>query len=100
MNFQVICKKAAGEVIVRQALAEINQWEVQSHFTMIDHLDFKKRNIALIKDFKEILNKVSFAKFTTTEHHRKLFNDDNFERTMTNLGLAAGIAFKFGRKLF
>ncbi|GJQ81470.1 btv [Trypoxylus dichotomus] len=57
-ELQAICKKAAGEVVVRQALAELNHWEVQSHFALADHLDCKKRNIFLIKDFKEILNKI------------------------------------------
>lgn len=55
---QVISKRAASEVVVRQALAELDQWDMQAHFVLFEHNDSKGVNILLIKDFKEILNKV------------------------------------------
>lgn len=56
--FQIISKKAASEIIVRQALAELDQWELTSRFTLMAHVDSNNRNIGLIKDFKDIWNKV------------------------------------------
>nr|XP_022905741.1 cytoplasmic dynein 2 heavy chain 1 [Onthophagus taurus] len=57
-DLQNICKKAASEIIVRQALAELDQWEVQSRFILTEHLDVNKQPVYLIKDFKEILNRI------------------------------------------
>lgn len=57
-ELQGICKRAASEVVVRQALAELDQWEVQTRFTLTQHVDCKHNTIMLIKDFKDILNKI------------------------------------------
>lgn len=59
-ELQVICKRAASEVVVRQALAELDQWEVQTRFSLTPHVDCQHNTIMLIKDFKDILNKVRF----------------------------------------
>lgn len=58
IELQTICKRASSEVVVRQALAELDQWEVQTRFSLSQHTDSKKNTINLIKDFKDILNKV------------------------------------------
>ncbi|XP_017783105.1 PREDICTED: cytoplasmic dynein 2 heavy chain 1 [Nicrophorus vespilloides] len=57
-ELQVLCKKAASEIIVRQALAELEQWDVQARFQLAPHLDSHGKEILLIKDFKEILNRI------------------------------------------
>lgn len=58
-ELQAICKRAASEVVVRQALAELDQWEVQTRFTLLSHVDSRHSTVLLIKDYKEILNKVT-----------------------------------------
>uniref|UniRef100_A0A6P7FU93 Cytoplasmic dynein 2 heavy chain 1 n=1 Tax=Diabrotica virgifera virgifera TaxID=50390 RepID=A0A6P7FU93_DIAVI len=57
-ELQAISKKAASEIIIRQALAELDQWDVHSRFVLMAHKDSKNKDIYLIKDFKEILNKI------------------------------------------
>ncbi|RZC33069.1 cytoplasmic dynein 2 heavy chain 1 [Asbolus verrucosus] len=57
-ELQAICKKAASEIVVRQALAELDQWDVQARFILTAHTDSRNKNIMLIKDFKEILSKI------------------------------------------
>lgn len=59
-ELQAICKRAASEVVVRQALVELDQWEVLARFTLLSHTDSQSNSIMLIKDFKDILNKVSY----------------------------------------
>lgn len=50
--------RAAGESLVRQALAELEQWELESHWTLVQHVDSSGIQLFIIKEFKEILNKV------------------------------------------
>lgn len=50
--------RAASEIVIRQALAELDIWEVESKFTFMLQHDSKGQEINLIKDFKEILSKV------------------------------------------
>lgn len=50
--------RAAGEVVVRQALAELDMWEVESKFSLKQHTDTRSDNLVLIKEWKEIINKV------------------------------------------
>lgn len=57
-KLQTLCKRAASEIVVRQALAELDQWDVQSRFVLNTHTDSLGRNVLLIKEFKEILNKI------------------------------------------
>ncbi|XP_056634261.1 cytoplasmic dynein 2 heavy chain 1 [Diorhabda sublineata] len=57
-EIQTISKKAASEVIIRQALAELDQWDVYSRFVLMVHKDSRNRDVPLIKDFKDILNKI------------------------------------------
>lgn len=45
--------------MVRQALGELESWEVQARFILISHLDSNGKEIMLIKDFKEVANTVS-----------------------------------------
>ncbi|KAK9876588.1 hypothetical protein WA026_013968 [Henosepilachna vigintioctopunctata] len=57
-ELQIICKKAASEIVVRQALAELDSWEVQARFILFEHSDSFGKKIMVIKDFKELLNKI------------------------------------------
>ncbi|XP_044749353.1 cytoplasmic dynein 2 heavy chain 1 [Coccinella septempunctata] len=57
-ELQVISKKAASEIVVRQALAELDSWEVQSKFILTTQVDSLGNSITVIKDFKELLNKI------------------------------------------
>ncbi|KAF2362508.1 ATPase dynein-related AAA domain [Trinorchestia longiramus] len=50
--------RAAGEVVVRQALGELDLWEVEAKFTLVQHTDSKNDNVSLIKEWKDIINKV------------------------------------------
>lgn len=57
-KLQSLCKRAASEIVVRQALAELDQWDVQAKFMFTSHVDSNGKEVMLIKDFKEILNKI------------------------------------------
>lgn len=57
-SLSLISKKAAGEIVVRQALSELDQWDVHTRFTFSSHIDSNNKEIVVIKEFKEILNKI------------------------------------------
>ncbi|KAF5303585.1 hypothetical protein FQR65_LT08186 [Abscondita terminalis] len=57
-QLQIICKKAASEVVVRQAIAELDHWDVQCRFLFSEHKVVNEKKIFIIKDFKDILNKI------------------------------------------
>ncbi|CAG9863949.1 unnamed protein product [Phyllotreta striolata] len=57
-ELQGINKRAASEIIIRQALAELEHWDIHTRFALSPHKDSKNKEIPLIKDFKEILNKI------------------------------------------
>jgi hypothetical protein len=44
--------------VIRQALGELDIWEVEAKFVLAEHKDSQGRIVMLIKDFKDILNKV------------------------------------------
>ncbi|XP_037092634.1 cytoplasmic dynein 2 heavy chain 1-like [Pollicipes pollicipes] len=50
--------RATGEVAIRQALQELDAWEIESKFTLVEQNDSGNRPIKLIKDWKDLLNKV------------------------------------------
>ena len=50
--------KAAGEVVIKDALDELDIWEIETKFTFVKHETSLGDNISLIKDWKEILNSV------------------------------------------
>lgn len=53
--------KAAGEVVIRQALGELDVWEVDARLTLIPHSDSRNNEIMLIKEWKDVINKVRFT---------------------------------------
>ena len=50
--------RAVGEVVIRQALGELDVWEVEAKFAFTDHQASTGENVPLIKDWKDVLNKV------------------------------------------
>ena len=48
----------SGEVVIRQALSELDVWEVEAKFSFIGHQASTGEEVPLIKDWKDILNKV------------------------------------------
>lgn len=54
----VISKRAASEIVVRQALSELDQWDVHTRFAFASHVDSGNKEIMIVKEFKEILNKI------------------------------------------
>lgn len=57
--FQQISKKAASEIIIRQALSDLDRWDLTCKFTLSAHIESKNDSAHLIKGFKNILNEVS-----------------------------------------
>jgi dynein heavy chain 2 len=50
--------RASSEIVIRQALGELDIWEVEAKFLLTEHKDSQGLTVMLIKDFKEIVNKV------------------------------------------
>ncbi|XP_047109239.1 cytoplasmic dynein 2 heavy chain 1 [Schistocerca piceifrons] len=50
--------RAASEIAIRKALGELDVWEVEARFSLIEHADSQGQIVTLIKDFKDILNKI------------------------------------------
>jgi hypothetical protein len=44
--------------VIRQALSELDVWEVEAKFSFIGHQASTGEEVPLIKDWKDILNKV------------------------------------------
>lgn len=57
-ELQELNNKAAGEIVVKEALDELDVWEVEAKFSFVDHQSSMGDNVSLIKDWKDILNKV------------------------------------------
>jgi len=50
--------QAASEIAIRQALSELNTWEIEAKFVLFEHENTQGKKIMLVQDFKEILSKV------------------------------------------
>ncbi|XP_009895076.2 cytoplasmic dynein 2 heavy chain 1 [Dryobates pubescens] len=50
--------RAQGEIIIREALRELELWAVGAVFTLTDYEDSQGKTIRLIKDWKDIVNQV------------------------------------------
>ena len=48
--------RAQGEVTIREALRELDLWGAAAVFALTDYEDSQKRQIQIIKDWKEIIN--------------------------------------------
>lgn len=58
-DIQQLVRKASSEQIVRQALAELDQWGFQAELKTFIHTDSMGNGVTLIKEFQEFQNKVS-----------------------------------------
>ena len=58
-ELQELNNRAAGEVVIRQALNELDVWEVEAKFNFVDHQTSAGETVNLIKDWKDVLGKVS-----------------------------------------
>ena len=54
--------RAAGEVVIREALKELDIWEVEAKFLFIEHQASSGEMVPLIKDWKDVLNKVGIVR--------------------------------------
>ena len=57
-ELQELNNRAGGEVVIRQALNELDVWEVEAKFSFVDHQTSVGETVPLIKDWKDTLNKV------------------------------------------
>ncbi|XP_050308266.1 cytoplasmic dynein 2 heavy chain 1-like [Anthonomus grandis grandis] len=57
-QLQDLCKKAASEIVIRQALKDIDQWEAQTKFVLAAHQDSRGKSLMLVKKFKDVLNAI------------------------------------------
>ncbi|XP_034239710.1 cytoplasmic dynein 2 heavy chain 1 [Thrips palmi] len=55
---QDLNNRASSEIVIRQALTELDIWEVEARFQLVSHRDSRGSSVMLIKDFQDILNKV------------------------------------------
>lgn len=57
-DIQQLVRKASSEQIIRQALAELDQWGTSAVLKTATHADSTGVDVCIIKDFQDILNKV------------------------------------------
>lgn len=58
-EIQQLVRQASSEQVVRQAINELDQWGVQAELKTFSYKDSRGQSILLIKDFQELLSKVS-----------------------------------------
>lgn len=58
VEIQQLVKQANSELIVRQALSELEQWGVVTSFKMIDVSDSQGMKVTVIRDYQEVVNKI------------------------------------------
>lgn len=55
---QELNARATGEISVRNALNELDAWEIDAKFQLAEHKDSKDQSVSIVQDFKPVLNKV------------------------------------------
>ncbi|GAB6032228.1 Cytoplasmic dynein 2 heavy chain 1 [Chamberlinius hualienensis] len=50
--------RVQGEVLVRQSLNELDTWAVTTFFTLFEYADSEGKTVKLIKEWKDLLNKI------------------------------------------
>jgi len=58
---QELNMRAQGEVIIRDALRELDMWGVGAVFQLTDYEDSHKAKVQLIKEWKELVTQVSIV---------------------------------------
>lgn len=84
IEIQQLVRKAASEQIVRQALSELDQWGFQAELKTFHHSDSMGNNITLIKEFQEILNRVSGLFFCFETRNKKSKSKQNEKLLLVN----------------
>ncbi|KAI5737300.1 hypothetical protein M8J76_012015 [Diaphorina citri] len=100
-EIQDLNTRASSEIVIRQALTELDVWEVEARFELVDHTDSRSNKIKLLKDFKSIMNKVgdnqcllqsiknspNYAEFLdrATLWEKKLYNVDHNLRNLNQV---------------
>ncbi|XP_054724974.1 LOW QUALITY PROTEIN: cytoplasmic dynein 2 heavy chain 1-like [Uloborus diversus] len=51
-------ERAQGEVTLREALNELDLWGAKTRFSLLEHQDSSSNTLVLVKDWKDLLNKV------------------------------------------
>ena len=59
---QELNSRATSEIAVRQALSELDAWEVTARFTLSEHQPSAGGNFSVVKDFAEV-NGILFSPF-------------------------------------
>lgn len=57
-DIQQLVKQASSELIVRQALSELEQWGAVASFKMLDVTDSKGQRVTVIRDYQDVVNKI------------------------------------------
>ena len=57
-ELQELNNRAAGEVVIKEALNELDVWEIEAKFAFTEHQATNGDKIPLIKEWKDVLNKV------------------------------------------
>ena len=57
-ELQELNNRASGEVVIREALNELDVWEVEAKFLFAEHQATNGDKIPLIKEWRDVLNKV------------------------------------------
>ncbi|XP_046395709.1 cytoplasmic dynein 2 heavy chain 1 [Ischnura elegans] len=50
--------RSASEIVIRQALNELDIWDVEAKFSLTEHKDSQGKIVYIVTDYKDILNKV------------------------------------------
>lgn len=58
---KLLTHRAQAEVIVREALQELDVWGAGATFTLTEYVDSAGQVVFLIKDWKDIVSQVSFS---------------------------------------
>ena len=57
-DIRALNARAQGEISIREALAELDMWGASASFSLTDYEDCQKRNVKLIKDWKDLVGKI------------------------------------------
>ena len=96
-ELQELNNRAAGEVVIREALAELDIWEVEAKFSFTEHVATNGDRIPLIKEWKEVLVPLLLHLRSQLQHisrfwprwgiTRSCFSQSKAQHTMMPLGI-------------
>ena len=56
---KTLSARATGEIAIREAIGEVSSWAAETSFSLTKHADASGREVALIKDWKDLTTQVS-----------------------------------------